>query len=48
MVRTRPQEKVCIWCGRPFQNRKRWRSRGVWEAVKYCSARCRHAARRGQ
>ncbi|MDH3441188.1 MAG: DUF2256 domain-containing protein [Gammaproteobacteria bacterium] len=31
--------KDCATCGRPFQWRRKWRSN--WEAVKYCSERCR-------
>lgn len=33
--------KVCIVCRRPFENRKKWRRRGQFEDVKYCSKRCR-------
>ena len=36
--------KVCAFCGRPFQWRRKWKT--VWEEVRYCSARCRAAARR--
>uniref|UniRef100_UPI004049D413 DUF2256 domain-containing protein n=1 Tax=Cyanobium sp. TaxID=2164130 RepID=UPI004049D413 len=32
--------KVCAVCGRPFQWRKKWKD--VWEAVRYCSERCRN------
>ena len=31
--------KICVVCGRPFQWRKKWKT--VWDAVKYCSERCR-------
>ncbi|MDC1382287.1 DUF2256 domain-containing protein [Candidatus Puniceispirillum sp.] len=31
-------EKICKFCGRPFQWRKKW-SRD-WDQVKYCSKRC--------
>jgi hypothetical protein len=37
--------KSCPVCGRPFVNRKKWRSRGVWEQVVYCSKRCRREAK---
>ncbi|MCC5099071.1 DUF2256 domain-containing protein [Xanthomonas campestris] len=33
--------KVCVQCGRPFRWRKKWER--VWDEVKYCSDRCRHA-----
>ncbi|MCC5840646.1 MAG: DUF2256 domain-containing protein [Opitutales bacterium] len=32
-------EKTCAVCGRPFAWRKKWKR--VWEAVRYCSERCR-------
>ncbi|WP_415880811.1 DUF2256 domain-containing protein [Methylomonas sp. TEB] len=31
--------KLCAVCGRPFVWRKKWAR--DWEAVKYCSERCR-------
>ncbi|WP_084166661.1 DUF2256 domain-containing protein [Pseudomonas knackmussii] len=31
--------KLCPVCGRPFNWRKRWAR--CWDAVRYCSARCR-------
>ncbi|MFM7138459.1 MAG: DUF2256 domain-containing protein [Planctomycetota bacterium] len=31
--------KVCPACGRPFEWRRKWAR--CWEAVVYCSARCR-------
>ncbi|MCC5065094.1 DUF2256 domain-containing protein [Xanthomonas campestris] len=34
-------EKPCLHCGRPFRWRKKWER--VWDEVKYCSDRCRHA-----
>jgi hypothetical protein len=34
-------QKMCAACGRPFSWRKKWAR--DWEAVKYCSARCRAA-----
>ncbi|MBM75527.1 MAG: hypothetical protein CMK59_09000 [Proteobacteria bacterium] len=35
------QVKVCPVCDRPFNNRKKWAVRGVWEQVVYCSDKCR-------
>lgn len=32
-------QKTCLSCGRPFTWRKKWSK--VWDAVKYCSERCR-------
>ena len=32
-------EKLCATCGRPFAWRKKWAAE--WEAVRYCSKRCR-------
>ncbi|MDC0156131.1 DUF2256 domain-containing protein [Verrucomicrobia bacterium] len=37
----RVESKLCKRCGRPFQNRKKWRLRGIWEQVLYCSDKCR-------
>ncbi|MFQ3534917.1 MAG: DUF2256 domain-containing protein [Aggregatilineales bacterium] len=34
--------KICPVCGRPFEWRKKWAK--IWDAVKYCSERCRRAA----
>lgn len=33
--------KPCIACGRPFAWRRKWAR--DWDAVKYCSERCRRA-----
>ena len=33
--------KICVACGRPMAWRKRWAK--VWDAVKYCSVRCRRS-----
>ncbi|WP_374762520.1 DUF2256 domain-containing protein [Komagataeibacter xylinus] len=33
--------KPCATCGRPFAWRKKWAR--DWEAVRYCSDRCRSA-----
>jgi len=32
-------QKICPVCDRPFSWRKKWKK--DWEAVKYCSERCR-------
>jgi len=32
-------EKICPACQRPFSWRKKWQKN--WEAVKYCSEKCR-------
>ncbi|MDB4222514.1 DUF2256 domain-containing protein [Granulosicoccus sp.] len=45
---TEPESKQCPVCERPFQNRKKWQSRGLWEAVKYCSERCRRSTSKNQ
>ena len=34
-------QKICATCGRPFTWRKKWAR--DWEAVKFCSDRCRRA-----
>ncbi len=36
-------EKLCATCGRLFTWRKKWER--VWDAVKYCSDRCRMGKR---
>ena len=36
-------QKTCPVCQRPFTWRKKWEK--VWDAVTYCSDRCRRAAR---
>ena len=38
------EQKKCLCCGLLFENRKKWRQRGVWEQVRYCSERCRRTA----
>ncbi|WP_370512623.1 DUF2256 domain-containing protein [Xanthomonas phaseoli] len=35
---------MCVQCGRPFRWRKKWER--VWDAVKYCSDRCRGDSKR--
>lgn len=37
-------QKPCAVCGLPMVWRKRWRA--TWEAVLYCSERCRRSAPR--
>ncbi|GLS53569.1 hypothetical protein GCM10007886_17520 [Methylobacterium gregans] len=37
-------EKICAQCGRPFAWRKKWAR--DWDAVRYCSDRCRAESRR--
>lgn len=32
-------QKTCLACGRPFAWRRKWAR--DWDAVKYCSERCR-------
>ncbi|MEI6169976.1 MAG: DUF2256 domain-containing protein [Candidatus Saccharibacteria bacterium] len=36
------QTKICTVCKKPFNNRKKWASRGQWEQIKYCSEKCRN------
>ncbi|MGB1557969.1 MAG: DUF2256 domain-containing protein [Oceanococcaceae bacterium] len=36
--------KICSRCGRPFAWRRKWAA--CWEAVRYCSKRCRGGAQR--
>ena len=38
--------KVCEACDRPFSWRKKWAR--DWDAVRYCSDRCRDQARRAR
>jgi len=38
--------KTCATCGLPFTWRKKWEK--VWDEVRYCSDRCRGAARSGK
>ncbi|WP_132461596.1 DUF2256 domain-containing protein [Rhodovulum marinum] len=37
--------KTCAACGRPFTWRRKWAK--DWEAVRYCSERCRRARGKG-
>ncbi|MGC9417541.1 MAG: DUF2256 domain-containing protein [Rhodovulum sp.] len=37
--------KTCTACNRPFVWRRKWAK--DWEHVRYCSERCRRAARAG-
>ncbi|SOE08518.1 hypothetical protein SAMN05877838_0241 [Hoeflea halophila] len=36
-------QKSCACCNRPFSWRRKWAR--VWDEVRYCSDRCRSAAR---
>ncbi|MEM1086182.1 MAG: DUF2256 domain-containing protein [Pseudomonadota bacterium] len=36
-------QKICPVCNLPFSWRKKWEK--DWEHVKYCSKRCKNAAR---
>ena len=38
---TSRESKICVACGRRMEWRKKWERN--WEAVKYCSDRCRRA-----
>ncbi|MDT0618179.1 DUF2256 domain-containing protein [Salinisphaera sp. P385] len=38
-------ERVCAGCGRPFAWRRKWARH--WEAVRYCSQRCKRQGRTG-
>ncbi|MEC7393895.1 MAG: DUF2256 domain-containing protein [Verrucomicrobiota bacterium] len=45
-MKAKPVEtKICRRCGRSFDNRRKWRSRGIWEEVAYCSKKCGGSAR---
>ena len=35
------ETKLCKMCNRPFQNRKKWKLRNIWDQIKYCSKKCR-------
>jgi hypothetical protein len=40
-------QKICLTCGLPFSWRKKWER--DWDAVRYCSDRCRkRAAAKGE
>ncbi|MBX2879556.1 MAG: DUF2256 domain-containing protein [Granulosicoccus sp.] len=39
------QTKICPVCQRPFNNRKKWQSRGLWPGIVYCSRQCRATRR---
>jgi len=41
-AKTNLPAKPCAVCGRPFAWRKKWAR--DWEAVKFCSDRCRRSA----
>ncbi|HAW99316.1 MAG TPA: DUF2256 domain-containing protein [Opitutae bacterium] len=44
--KVRTESKACIHCGRVFENRKKWRSRHVWDSVLHCSQKCAKLRRR--
>jgi len=37
------ETKICKNCGKPFENRKKWKSRGIWDKVLYCSEKCKRS-----
>ena len=39
------ESKICVICNRPFQNRKKWKLRNIWDQIKYCSKKCRKISR---
>lgn len=39
-------QKICAACGLPFTWRKKWER--DWEAVRFCSDRCRKAGVKGK
>ncbi|MEV8473216.1 DUF2256 domain-containing protein [Ralstonia sp. UNC404CL21Col] len=39
-------DKRCLHCGLPFTWRKKWAR--DWDAVKYCSERCRREGKQGR
>jgi hypothetical protein len=39
-------QKTCAACGRPFAWRRKWAR--DWDAVRYCSDRCRRAGKTGR
>ena len=39
------ESKICVICNRPFQNRKKWKLRNIWDQIKYCSQKCRKISR---
>ncbi|MDR3381218.1 DUF2256 domain-containing protein [Cupriavidus basilensis] len=41
--RTSLPSKICSHCGRSFNWRRKWRR--DWDAVEYCSERCRRSSR---
>ncbi|MBW3691334.1 DUF2256 domain-containing protein [Aeromonas dhakensis] len=44
--KTHLPEKICPVCQRPFSWRRKWAR--SWEAVRYCSERCRRARHHGR
>lgn len=35
------ESKICPTCNRIFYNRKKWKLRGIWDEIKYCSDECK-------
>jgi len=35
------ESKICPSCNRIFYNRKKWKLRGIWDEIKYCSDGCK-------
>jgi len=42
------ETKICANCKKPFENRKKWKSRNQWESIKYCSERCRREGKKSK
>ena len=39
------ESKICPICNLPFNNRKKWRLRNIWDQIVYCSKKCRKISR---
>ena len=39
------ESKICPICNRPFNNRKKWKIRNIWDQIKYFSKKCRKNSR---
>lgn len=40
--------KICLFCKKPFSNRKKWSSRDQFDTVKYCSNKCRNNSKKNK
>ena len=40
-INIKHQTKICPVCHLSFNNRKKWKSRGIWEEIIYCSEKCK-------